>query len=1113
MSASDGILLRHWTTRRDARAFQELVLRHGAMVYGACYRIVRNAADAEEVTQECFLALAQSEGKRIRTVGGWLHTLATRRSLDRLRTDTRRREREERYARNETRVAAEPSWDDVQQFVDEAIASLPDELSAAVVGHFLEGRTQTELADEAGVSSTTIARRIDRGIEGIREQLASRGIPIAFAALPGMLHSASATTFPNEVAAALGRLALSGTSGALGNAPRKTSVPVTSSKAALGSLAAAAIAVIALLTYEFVAPDTPRGSSTSMGTENEEADSRSNSGQGETTTSDVAESPSAGVDAPERASISGVVVFRGAGRPADNMRVLLATESHAARATITNLDGSFRFADVPAGEAALVAYDARYDELPEDDFRSEHIPVQLTDGEALTGVEIDVPPRGGEVFGTIVDKATGEGLAGIRIEAIQFGNSSRTATSDGAGHYRIIGLDDGEWRLTLDRQNPVLTSPLLESMPAIHIEDESVEKLDVEIDRSVSIHGVVTDEDGNPVANAWVHAKQSVGDRIGSMSCYTRTDANGKFTFWSAHVGNRMALSARYEDYGSKTQVVRPTDGRYPSDVELALLPRTKVAGRFIDRNGKPAAAVFWLRPVDGEEFGFWSGLSVDASTRFEEDLAPGEYEVQGVFDGHSFDQRDADPMRIRVGSEPVSGLTVTVDVVDSSIGPYRLSGSVTDELGDPLPGVRVYIDGRRLNMPGAFQETRTDRNGAFTFDNLRDAPHTVNATPSDPFEPFAGSRNMNPAETSTVSIVVRKSGRLRGKVVDAKSGEPISDFKAEIGSVAWNGHEQLWENRMVASSTGEFDVPARLDENWYLAIRADGFAEERIAGAALRSGEIVSDLDFRLDKGRVVRGHVRTEAGEPVANALVYHDEEVFDHGRRGPRFASATTDSVGDFVLESLPASAERIYVQKDGFSIAEREISPNLEVVLAKGGTISGAVSIGNGPLPANTSVTAFFVDRSAVATGVPVEEDRYELTGLMDGGYRLMVTVRDESMAYVESYRFDDVVEAVNGETTTYDMVVILGEAAIEGNVVAVNVPAFLQTLRCDRAGYFTYLNPDENGAFRVDHLPAGPVRIEWHVRDGSGGWTPVTLLDTTIGSGERRVVELDLPAVK
>ena len=51
---SDLDLLKRWTSRRDAKAYRDIVSRYGSMVYDTCRRVFDHAAEAQDVNQECF---------------------------------------------------------------------------------------------------------------------------------------------------------------------------------------------------------------------------------------------------------------------------------------------------------------------------------------------------------------------------------------------------------------------------------------------------------------------------------------------------------------------------------------------------------------------------------------------------------------------------------------------------------------------------------------------------------------------------------------------------------------------------------------------------------------------------------------------------------------------------------------------------------------------------------------------------------------------------------------------------------------------------------------------------------------------------------------------------
>ena len=92
MASPDALLLDRWMEGRDPEAFRALVERYSAMVYATARRIVPSPDQADDVTQQCFLKLAQASGART-SLPGWLHRVATNLALSLVRTETRRKEK------------------------------------------------------------------------------------------------------------------------------------------------------------------------------------------------------------------------------------------------------------------------------------------------------------------------------------------------------------------------------------------------------------------------------------------------------------------------------------------------------------------------------------------------------------------------------------------------------------------------------------------------------------------------------------------------------------------------------------------------------------------------------------------------------------------------------------------------------------------------------------------------------------------------------------------------------------------------------------------------------------------------------------------------------------
>lgn len=224
MDLTDAGLLEGWRARRDAVAFNELVTRHAGMVYATSARILRNDADAEDVTQECFLRLSEADLTIRVSLGAWLHRLATNRSINLLREQSRRQRREHlsSAAMNSAR-SEEPSWSQLREHVDEAIEALPEDLREVIVSHFLERETHDTIARRLGISSRQVAYRIEKGIDAIRGHLRREGLFVGVPVLAAFLAEGLAIGAPSALLADLAKVALAGKVGKEGGSQESVS--------------------------------------------------------------------------------------------------------------------------------------------------------------------------------------------------------------------------------------------------------------------------------------------------------------------------------------------------------------------------------------------------------------------------------------------------------------------------------------------------------------------------------------------------------------------------------------------------------------------------------------------------------------------------------------------------------------------------------------------------------------------------------------------------------------------------------------------------------------------------------------------------------------------------
>jgi RNA polymerase sigma-70 factor (ECF subfamily) len=179
---SDGRLLEHFVEHHDEDAFAELVTRHGPYILGVCRRVTAHPQDAEDVFQACFLELVRRAASILKSdsVAAWLQTVALRLARRARVRRVRRPQREATSATSEAVAdAADVSWREVRQVLEEEIARLPDDLRSAVVVCLFEGRTQEEAGQILNVNPRTLKDRVRRGRELLRSRLTRRGITLA----------------------------------------------------------------------------------------------------------------------------------------------------------------------------------------------------------------------------------------------------------------------------------------------------------------------------------------------------------------------------------------------------------------------------------------------------------------------------------------------------------------------------------------------------------------------------------------------------------------------------------------------------------------------------------------------------------------------------------------------------------------------------------------------------------------------------------------------------------------------------------------------------------------------------------------------------------------------
>ena len=150
-------------------AFERLYRRYVKDVYHYALALLRNPADAEDVTQTTFLNAyrAFKRGERPRKPENWLIKIAHNAARTRYARSTRRVKEVPLADHVDALVVPEEEKPDVAEVLD-ALGQLPLNQRGALVMRELEGRSYAEIADTLGVSVPAVETLIFRARRSLR---------------------------------------------------------------------------------------------------------------------------------------------------------------------------------------------------------------------------------------------------------------------------------------------------------------------------------------------------------------------------------------------------------------------------------------------------------------------------------------------------------------------------------------------------------------------------------------------------------------------------------------------------------------------------------------------------------------------------------------------------------------------------------------------------------------------------------------------------------------------------------------------------------------------------------------------------------------------------------
>ena len=151
----------------------ELYSLHWRPAYRAAYLVVHDAAAAEDVAQDAFLAAVDALDRfdRRRPFAPWLHRIVVNRALDWARREGLR----QRVAQPESVFEPLPPPEEIGGEMIAALKELPAEQRAVVVLRHLLEYTPGEIASMLDLPRGTVNSRLRRALDRLQIQLEGEG--------------------------------------------------------------------------------------------------------------------------------------------------------------------------------------------------------------------------------------------------------------------------------------------------------------------------------------------------------------------------------------------------------------------------------------------------------------------------------------------------------------------------------------------------------------------------------------------------------------------------------------------------------------------------------------------------------------------------------------------------------------------------------------------------------------------------------------------------------------------------------------------------------------------------------------------------------------------------
>ncbi|HUQ41079.1 MAG TPA: carboxypeptidase regulatory-like domain-containing protein, partial [Candidatus Limnocylindrales bacterium] len=685
--------------------------------------------------------------------------------------------------------------------------------------------------------------------------------------------------------------------------------------------------------------------------------------------------------------------------------------------------------------------------------------------------------------------------------------SETRVITNAKGEYVAKGLAAGRHVVTVDqRLFPRLRSSYAQRMYAEGTEPYIADlrrsrtaTVDLALTAAPIVRGRVVDHEGKPVSRARVQliiASRPALDFALEPNA-PRTAPDGRYAFAAPEWNESEPVSVAVTPLLQSTFRSKPfTLGKTDRTVDITLPKLETVRIRVLDRAGKPVSgARVAFAPSEetasSEMLTYivqtWTGASLtNAEGEVVTQLALQTYEFAAAAKGFqtgSVTKAITKPGTVDIPLERAAALRGRLHRGDKGVG-----------------SVHVQVIGGARSSDNT--STSTDQDGKFELQGL--APGTYRIIFFKQEELI--DRTMTTEAPGEMDVDLPITGKLRGRVIDSATGEPIRDFAASVDPMQPGLSGSVNSGYSSPDGTFTVEVPAG---TYRVTAGAQNYASSRPVEARILENQ-TTPLEIALGRGATIRGRVTDDGGLPVAGAEVVVMAADLERLRRAARVGPSQTQTADDgtFTATGIEPGEATLNVRKQGYvpyrKTIQAEGSMSIDVTVTRGLTIRGVVMRGGKPLAGaqiGASSPAIGGDHQSAVSD---DDGRFTLAGLIPARYSVTAFFEElhTEVRNVDPAQDRDVVLSLDAKTPGVIYGVVTGMPTGVGKYTRRVVMAYSDDGSAE--GMI-----DDAGSYRIENAPTGAVSVSAVVEASARTALASTRREVEVLPGQSLRVDLDL----